>query len=627
MFLSMQQKFILDTLKKLNCVRRRQLHTLVRGQFQQDGFEITQTRMDTMLRQLRVGTADVRLDDGLVWLSNAQPDARRLEAIDVMLELTGGRPREFSTSREPPRLLRFAYGDDLRPFTVASLNAAPAELLERSKAERIVWIADSGTPPQGLALPPKHFSPPANRTAPIASMAPTGHEDISHHKEDFIMPRKKINTEEEIRQGAEMAEQPGMEAAPPEKPPQDTGVPDGSPPPLPGEPGEAMSGAVPGLTGDGEGEAEEVMAVDATGFPPDDGLEGELPEPMPEGEPSMDGQEPGPTGDVSMEGAPPADEAPPAGEKDAPPPEPPDGDAPPAPPLTDRQSFFALDFHELDRGLSQEERQAWNSIYASFRGHSTLSGRVIGADPLSMNVRSKETGQVERRTMYCVVVLVYRVPVYIPATEMWMGEARPDYVLQNMMGSTIDFIITKVDREGGYAIASRRQAARAQRYFFAHRPDLCAEGARVKCRLLAVGPRRCLAECYGHDIDLTQRELSYTAIADLRTQYRPGDELDCIVKGYDAPRRELLISVKETESNPFEGAEQRHPVGSRRYAVIAGKYGGGVFCNLPDGTVCMCNYSYQHEDSEFQSGDHVTLVVQRFERDKRQMYGKIMSKR
>ena len=330
-----------------------------------------------------------------------------------------------------------------------------------------------------------------------------------------------------------------------------------------------------------------------------------------------------------MENVPPAGDAPPAVAGDALPPleEPMSGeDTPPAPPMTDRQSFFALDFHELDRGLSQEERQAWNSIYASFRGHSALSGTVIGADPHSMNVRNKETGQVERRTMYCVVVLVYRVPVYIPATEMWMGEARPDYVLQNMMGATIDFIITKVDREGGYAIASRRQAARAQRYFFAHRPDLCGEGSRVKCRLLAVGPRRCLAECYGHDVDLTQRELSYTAIADLRTQYRPGDELDCIVKGYDAAQRNLLISVKETETNPFEGAEQRHPVGSRRYAVIAGKYGGGVFCNLPDGTVCMCNYSYQHEDFDFQAGDHVMLVVHRFDRGKRQMYGKILSK-
>lgn len=157
MFLSIQQKFILDTLKKLNCVRRRQLHALVRGRFQQDGFEVTQARMDAMLRQLRAGTADVRLDDGLVWLSNAQPDARRLEAIDVMIELTGGKPQEFSASREPPRLLRFAYGDELRLFTVASLDTAPAELLERGRAERVVWIADSGEIPQGLALPPKHF--------------------------------------------------------------------------------------------------------------------------------------------------------------------------------------------------------------------------------------------------------------------------------------------------------------------------------------------------------------------------------------------------------------------------------------------------------------------------------------
>lgn len=157
MFLSIQQKFILDTIKKLNCVRNRQLHVLVRGRFQRDDFEITQARMDAMLRQLRAGTADVRMDGELAWLSNVQPDARRLEAIDVMLELTGGKPQEFSASAEPPRLLRFAYGDDLRPFTVASLDAAPAELLERGRAERIVWITDSGTPPQGIALPPKHF--------------------------------------------------------------------------------------------------------------------------------------------------------------------------------------------------------------------------------------------------------------------------------------------------------------------------------------------------------------------------------------------------------------------------------------------------------------------------------------
>lgn len=446
------------------------------------------------------------------------------------------------------------------------------------------------------------------------------------------MPKKKVVTQEEPEQTADvLAEQTGeetpaplgddaplLEALPQDGPPADGAAPDGGPsmeklglsaaPDMPGEHWPASDqdaqsipapdGEITGPEEDAGGIALEVTELDLSG-PADP------PPAVPEDAPAED-PPPG-------EGQSADEELPPSAPEDP-------------PSLTDRQSFFALDFRELDRGLSPEERQAWNSIYASFRGRSALSGTVIGADPHSMNVRSRETGRVERRTMYCVVVLVYRVPVFIPATEMWMGEARPDFVLRNMMGASIDFIITKVDREGGYAIASRRQAARTQRYFFAHRPDLCRAGARVKCRMLSVGPRRCLAECYGHDVDLTQRELSYTAIPDLREKYHPGDELDCMVKSYDAARRELQISVKETESNPFEGAELRHPVGSRRYAVIAGKYGGGVFCNLPDGTLCMCNYSYQHEDSDFQVGDHVMLVVHRFERDKRQMYGKILSK-
>lgn len=67
-------------------------------------------------------------------------------------------------------------------------------------------------------------------------------------------------------------------------------------------------------------------------------------------------------------------------------------------------------------------------------------------------------------------------------------------------------------------------------------------------------------------------------------------------------------------------------LGSRRLAVISGKYGGGVFCNLPDGVVCMCNYSFQHEDSDFMVGENVMLVVQRYNEEKLQMFGKILSK-
>ena len=229
--------------------------------------------------------------------------------------------------------------------------------------------------------------------------------------------------------------------------------------------------------------------------------------------------------------------------------------------------------------------------------------------------------------MYCAIVVPYRVRIVIPASEMWeAGNERPDYVLQNMVGASIDLVIIKVEREAGFAIGSRRLASRSQRYFFAHREDLHRIGSRVKCRMLAVGPRRCLVDCYGHDLDLTQREMRYAAIPDLRDEYHPGMELESVVKVYDPTKDELIISIKETETNPILGAEQRHPVGSRRLAVISGKYGGGVFCNLPDGVVCMCNYSFQHEDSDFMVGENVMLVVQRYNEEKLQMFGKILSK-
>ena len=176
------------------------------------------------------------------------------------------------------------------------------------------------------------------------------------------------------------------------------------------------------------------------------------------------------------------------------------------------------------------------------------------------------------------------------------------------------------------AQASRRQASRSQRRFFAAREDLHAVGSRITCRMLAVGPRRCLVDCYGYDLDMTQKEIRYAAIPDLRTEFHPGSEIDCIVKEYHPRTGELIVSAKETEVNPFFGAEERHPVGSRRFAMISGKYGGGVFCNLPDGVTCMCNYSYQHEDADFMVGEHVMLMVQRYDQEKLQMYGKIMSK-
>ncbi len=298
-----------------------------------------------------------------------------------------------------------------------------------------------------------------------------------------------------------------------------------------------------------------------------------------------------------------------------------------APPPSDRQAFSALKFNELDRGLTPEQRQEWQSIYASYRSRSVMTGIIAGVDVHQLERFDTETQTTVTEKMHTAIVIPYRVRIVIPANEMWMkGSERPNFVLRNMVGAKIDFVITKVDREGGFAVASRRMASRSRRYFFSTRPNIHAIGARIPCKLLAVGPRRCLVECFGYDMDLTQREMRYDSIPDLRTEYHPGDVLKAMVTSYDAEESALMVSVKETTANPFDGAEFRHPVGARRLAVVSGKYGGGVFCNLPDGTVCMCSYAFQYEDADFPMGTTAIIIIQRHETTKKQMYGKILSK-
>ena len=40
----------------------------------------------------------------------------------------------------------------------------------------------------------------------------------------------------------------------------------------------------------------------------------------------------------------------------------------------------------------------------------------------------------------------------------------------------------------------------------------------------------------------------------------------------------------------------------------------------------MCNYAFHYDDSAFNSGDRVLLIIQRYDMEKKQIYGKIVAK-
>lgn len=144
--------------------------------------------------------------------------------------------------------------------------------------------------------------------------------------------------------------------------------------------------------------------------------------------------------------------------------------------------------------------------------------------------------------------------------------------------------------------------------------------------VLTVGPNRCLLECGGRDLTLGYRDMLYASCPDLRERFRPGDQLECILKEYNRRSGAFAVSVKEPQPHPFIGVTVRHPLGSRRQATISGKYGGGVFCTMADDTTCLCLYTALHTDRNFQIGDEVLLVVSKYDYEQCLIYGRILSK-
>ena len=124
---------------------------------------------------------------------------------------------------------------------------------------------------------------------------------------------------------------------------------------------------------------------------------------------------------------------------------------------TARREFNATAFAELDRNLSDEEREEWNAIYASFSSRSLLRNTVIGLETIPF-----PTDEDAEQELTCMVVMRHLVKVLIPLPLFWL---EPTGINPNsVIGAEIDYIIIGVDREGECAVAARSLALEQQRW-------------------------------------------------------------------------------------------------------------------------------------------------------------------
>lgn len=287
--------------------------------------------------------------------------------------------------------------------------------------------------------------------------------------------------------------------------------------------------------------------------------------------------------------------------------------------------FNELNLAELDKDLTPEERDEWQAIYASYRSHSVMRGEAAGVDYHEFEFIPEGKKKSVKEKLRCVIVILYRIKIIIPEPEMFLISV-PDggYVLHSMCGAKLDFVITHIDRENDFAIASRKIAL--------EKMQKAANRRKLMDRVLdtdvvSVGRNVCVLNYCGYDVVLHQRDINYTMVSDVRELVHPSEVRKAKVKEFIPEEGVLKLSMKETMPHPFEGVETRHPIGSTRIATVVGKYGGGVFCRLSDNvTDVLCSYDTMHYDGDFRLGDRVEILIKRLNYEKKLVYGKMLRK-
>ena len=146
MLLTKQQKYLLAVLEKLSCAEQRQLAALLQKTFAFSSIDDAVRVTNACVRQMQMGGL-LQISDNIVSQCEEWAIPQRIEAIDVMLELSAAQPESFYAV-DKHTLLRFALGEpSFKQFVIVSGSDLPPER-EIRQDEKIIVLLPNGAKPE-----------------------------------------------------------------------------------------------------------------------------------------------------------------------------------------------------------------------------------------------------------------------------------------------------------------------------------------------------------------------------------------------------------------------------------------------------------------------------------------------
>jgi len=223
------------------------------------------------------------------------------------------------------------------------------------------------------------------------------------------------------------------------------------------------------------------------------------------------------------------------------------------------------------------------------------------------------TGTVRNRVKGGLIVDI-GVDAFLPGSQIDIGPVRN---LDDFVGHDLEVKILKINPERRNIVVSRRELLEQKRA--EQRNVLLSELEKGEVRtgvVKNITDFGAFIDLNGMDGLLHITDMSWGRISHPSEMVKLGDEIDVMILDIDYDRQRVSLGLKQKEGNPWEGVEEKYPVGSRVTGRVVNIMPYGAFVELEKGVEGLIHVSEMtwtkriNKASELlEVGDEVEAVV------------------
>ena len=243
-----------------------------------------------------------------------------------------------------------------------------------------------------------------------------------------------------------------------------------------------------------------------------------------------------------------------------------------------------------------DEKLRWEALLNKYTEGCTINGLVTG------KVRGGLTIEVDGIT------------AFLPGSQI---DVEPIHDMDEYVGKTLELKLLKINNERRNLILSRRELIE----------ERVAEQKRELLASIQIGQHRtgkvknitdfgAFIDLNGLDGLLHITDMSWGRVKHPSEVLKVGDELEVVVLDVDLDRERVSLGLKQTQKNPWDGIEERYPIGAKFHGKVVNLAPYGAFVELEpgiEGLVHISEFSWTkrvaNASDVLKVGDEVDVAI------------------